>query len=371
MWLLLGIRRVRTKTRIRTRVSGNVSGSDFMSFPIFQTRNNHAGLNLPLHLVLFLLTVLTTLWAGAFWGGRAMGFGSLRLVLDTLASGVTYSACLLFFLSVHEFGHYFAALRHRVRTTLPYYIPVPPLPLLLSLGTMGAVIKIKERIPSTNALFDIGVAGPLSGFAVCAGVLVYGFLHLPPADFILSIHPEYLTPEGLQVVVPKGTFCLGKNLLWIALEYFIAPKNLPPMTEMYHYPFLFAGWLGCVVTALNLLPVGQLDGGHITYSMFGRYGHAKVANAFLGFIVMLGFPAFMELLLGLMRPEAVLLIPSVLLQWSWSGWMLWAFILARMIGVNHPPTLYDQPLAGPRKLIGWTAIAIFVLTFTPVPFGAT
>ena len=102
---------------------------------------------------------------------------------------------------VHEFGHFFATLHHRVRATLPYYIPVPPLPFLLSLGTLGAVIKIKEKIPGTKALFDIGIAGPLSGFAVCSGLLVYGFLNLPPANFIYTIHPEYLTQPGIQIPV--------------------------------------------------------------------------------------------------------------------------------------------------------------------------
>ena len=331
-----------------------------MSFSLFQPQTSPALEKYPLHLALFLLTVLSTLWAGAFWAGQG-----------SLLSGLPYSFCLLLFLSVHEFGHYFAALHHRVRASLPYYLPVPPLPMFLSLGTMGAVIKIKERLPNTNALFDIGIAGPLSGFAVCTGVLVYGFLHLPPADFIYSIHPEYLTQGGVQTPVPQGTLCLGKNLLWIALEYVIAPKNLPPMSEMYHCPFLFTGWLGSFITALNLLPVGQLDGGHITFAMFGRKGHAKTARAFLLFIALLGFPAFLELLFSLFKPDAVLLLPPVILHWSWSGWMLWAFILSRLLGLNHPPTWHDHPLTRQRTLLGWLAIVIFVLTFTPVPFGMT
>ncbi len=331
-----------------------------MSFPFFRARTTPALHNYPLHLSLFFLTVLSTLWAGAFWGGKV-----------TLVSGIPYSFCLLLFLSVHEFGHFFATLHHRVRATLPYYIPVPPLPFLLSLGTMGAVIKIKEKIPSTKALFDIGIAGPLSGFAVCSGLLVYGFLNLPPANFIYTIHPEYLTQPGMQTSVPKGTLTLGKNLLWIALEYFIAPKNLPPMTEMYHYPFLFTGWLGSLVTAFNLLPVGQLDGGHITYAMFGRKGHEKAARTFLIFIVLLGFPSFLELLLTLFKPDAVRLIPPLVLHWSWPGWLLWALILSRVIGLRHPPTWNDQPLTTPRKVFGWIAIVIFFLTFTPVPFDIT
>ena len=173
---------------------------------------------------------------------------------------------------------------------------------------------------------------------------------------------------GLQAPPPEGSLSLGKNLLWIGLEYFIAPKNLPPMSEMYHNPFLFTGWLGSFVTALNQLPVGQLDGGHITYAMFGRKGHARTAKLFLGTIMLLGSPALFELLLALFKPESVSLIPSQLLHCSWSGWILWSLILSRVIGINHPPTAYDTALPFKRKLWGWCSIAVFFLTFTPVPF---
>ncbi len=342
-----------------------------MSFPIFSNRPLSVGQNYPLHLLLFLLTVVTTLWAGAFWGGHAVKFSSLPLFISSLASGIPYAASLLLFLTVHEFGHFFAARRHRVRATLPYYIPVPPLPSLLSLGTLGAVIKVRDRIPGTNSLFDIGVSGPMGGFVVCVALLVYGFLNLPPTDFIYSIHPEYASEGGLLAPVTPGTLVLGKNLLWMGLEYVIAPKNLPPMTEMYHYPFLFAGWLGSLVTALNLLPVGQLDGGHISYALFGRRGHAVAARFFLLFILLLGFPSFLELLLSWFKPEAIALIPPEMLRWSWPGWMLWTLILSRVVGLNHPPTVHDHPLTAGRTIYGWVAIAIFVITFTPVPFGVT
>ena len=143
-----------------------------------------AGQNYPLHLLLFILTLFTTLMAGAFWGGHPVDIRSFPLFISSLSTGIAYSVSLLLFLTVHEFGHFFAARHHRVRATLPYYLPVPPLPSLLSLGTMGAVIKVRERIPGTNSLFDIGISGPVGGFAVCIGLLVYGFLNLPPADFI-------------------------------------------------------------------------------------------------------------------------------------------------------------------------------------------
>jgi membrane-associated protease RseP (regulator of RpoE activity) len=326
--------------------------------------------NYLLHAALFIATVVTTLYAGAFWGGHPAVLSlDLHEMLKSLAGGIPYSFSLLLFLTVHEFGHYFATVRHHIRATLPFYIPLPPLPMFLSLGTMGAVIKIRERMTGTNALFDIGIAGPLSGFMVCTGLLVYGFLNLPPADFIYTIHPDYMKPGVMEAASRSSTLHLGKNLFWILLENIIAPENLPPMTEMYHYPYLFAGWLGTIVTALNLLPVGQLDGGHIVYAMFGRKGHTLIARAFLIFIAILGLPSFIELLLLLFTPDYANLVPEGLLRWSWSGWLLWALILYRVIGRNHPPASYEHSLDLMRNILGWLAIVVFVLCFTPVPFG--
>jgi len=327
------------------------------------------GLNIPLHLMLFILTLFCTTWAGTFWTGHPARTTSLIVFLDGLREGVPFSLSLITFLTVHEFGHFFASLHHRFRATLPYYIPVPPLPFLLSIGTMGAVIKIREPIPNTKALFDTGASGPLAGFAVAFGLLLYGFLNLPPEGYIYSIHPEYLKTGGIPYPPPEGTLYLGKNLLYIFLETVIAPKGLPPMTEMYHYPFLFTGWLACFVTALNLLPVGQLDGGHVIYAMFGRQGHENIARVFLLCITVLGLPSFTAGIMALIIPDLALHIPELLLRWSWPGWIVWAFLLKRVIGPKHPPVAFDMPISKGRMVAGWLCIAIFILTFAPVPFG--
>lgn len=327
--------------------------------------------NYLLHISLFLATVFCTLWAGAFWTGHPVRTGTPSLLISDLAYGAQYSASLLLFLGTHEFGHFFASLRHRIRATLPYFIPVPPLPFLLNLGTMGAVIKIRERIPDTKALFDTGAAGPLAGFAVCLALLVSGFLNLPPESYLYSIHPEYLASGGIPEPPPEGTLSLGKNLLWILLELLIRPHALPPMTEMYHYPLLFTGWLGSFVTALNLLPVGQLDGGHIIYAMFGRKVHAIAAKTFLWFIFLLALPSFLVLLFTLLLPEVHVQVPEPVLQWSWPGWMFWFVILVRFIRTGHPPTDFDHTLDGGRTAAGWLAVVIFFLSFTPVPFNLT
>lgn len=327
--------------------------------------------NYMLHAGLLIATLFTTLWAGAFWTGHPARLESVTVFLQDLRYGIPYGLSLLAFLGTHEFGHFFAALHHRIRATLPYFIPVPPLPFLLSLGTLGAVIRIKDRIPNTRALFDTGISGPLSGFVVALGLLVYGFTHLPPIDYIYSIHPEYKALGGIPSPPPENTLFLGKNLLYLLLEKTLGTAYSPPMTEMYHYPYLFAGWLGCFVTALNLLPVGQLDGGHIMYAMFGKKTHRISALAFLLIITGLGLPSLGLLLFELASPGTASFIPESVITWSWPGWILWSFILARVLGTGHPPTMTDHKLSTGRTITGWIAIIIFFLCFTPVPFGIT
>ncbi len=327
--------------------------------------------NYALHLGLFIATCFTTLWAGAYWTGHPVRFSNISLFLQDIFHGAPYSVSLLFFLGTHEFGHFFASLFHRMRATLPYFIPVPPLPFLLSIGTLGAVIRIKQRIPHTRALFDVGIAGPLAGFVVAFGLLVYGFTHLPPPEYIYTIHPEYKAFGGVPSPPPPNSLFLGKNLLYLLLEKTLVAEHSPVMTEMYHYPFLFTGWLGCFVTALNLLPVGQLDGGHILYAMFGRKKHRVIALVFLFMIMLLGLPSFVALLFELLWPAGLSFLPEWFITWSWPGWLLWALILARVLGTYHPPAIIDHELSPGRKRTGWLAIAIFFLCFTPVPFGIT
>ncbi|NTV02188.1 MAG: site-2 protease family protein [Chlorobiaceae bacterium] len=327
------------------------------------------GQNWPLHTILFVATLFCTTWAGTFWLGRPAETGrGAAAFFRELREGLPFSLSLVAFLSVHEFGHYFATVAHRIRATLPYYIPVPPLPFMLNIGTMGAVIKVRDPFPDAESLLDTGASGPLAGFAVALGLLLYGFLHLPPEGYIFTIHPEYLPKGGIPAPEP-GSLFLGRNLLYLLLETFIAPKGLPPMTEMYHYPYLFTGWLGCLVTSLNLLPVGQLDGGHVVYALFGRKGHERAARIFLAFITVLGLPAFSAGISDLIAPGSAASLPPQLLQWSWPGWIIWGFILVRFLGTRHPAITRPLRLSKPRRIAGWLCIAVFVLTFTPVPFG--
>ncbi len=379
-----------------------------------------------LHLLLFGVTVVTTVWAGAQWAGRwlyyeAQGETISLLFMSVpqawLVDGVRYALPLLGFLTVHEFGHYFAARRHRVDTSLPYYIPF--FPQINPIGTFGAVISIRQAIPSTRKLFDIGVAGPLAGFVVALGALIYGFATLPPPEYLLDLQGHEVLKEHIR---QYGTFpdappepagnaiviVVGQTPLFWFLSQFFA--NVPPMYEVYHYPVLFAGWLGLFFTALNLLPVGQLDGGHVLYALLGDKWHRWFARTFvfvlllsggMGFIaevrpalyevgalwgllswgilaiIYLGYlyrifgginTATMKGLAGLMAGVgSAKLIGPALMQFGYSGWLVFALLIVFLIRVEHPPVVNPQSLTPTRRRLGYLAIVIFILCFSIRP----
>ena len=366
-----------------------------------------------LHLGLFLVTFATTTMAGAEWiNGKSVWVEGYSW--HDFLSGMPYSVPFLLILTAHEFGHYFTAIHYRVRTTLPYYIPLPPFPLMF--GTLGALIRLKSRVQTKQQNFDIGIAGPLAGFIIALGVLWYGFVTLPPAEYVYQFHPEYrqFGPDYEQHVytqqyLENGTvdIIIGKNLLFLFFEKFIAdPERIPNVHEIIHYPFLFAGFLSLIFTSINLLPIGQLDGGHVVYGLLGYRGHRLVASA--TFIVFL-FYAGLGVVVPGMPLEFIFLIPYPFtipffigflylcltgLQWGWrnqmmvavaifsaqylavvafprlqgySGWLLFAFLIGRFIGIQHPPSEIEAPLTMERKILGWIALGVFILCFTPAP----
>ena len=303
------------------------------------------------HILLFLLTFITTTFAGIEWifGGGPYEFNSLLL-------GLPYSISILFILGTHEFGHYFAALYHKVKATLPYFIPLPSFPgFFINFGTMGAVIKTKSPIPDNKAMFDIGIAGPLAGFVASLIVIIYGFTHLPGVNYILAIHPDYFSPGYGHNAL--GALKFGDTILFSGLrELLTSPSQfVPPMTEIYHYPYLCVGWFGLFVTAMNMIPVGQLDGGHILYSMFGQKIHFYIAQVFMGMLVILG-------LLG---------IGDIVLNWNtgigWTGWLFWGLILFFIIKVKHPPVQTFEKLDTKRMILGYISFVIFIVAFSPSP----
>ncbi len=301
---------------------------------------------------LFIVTFITTTLAGYEWMKGIAG----PIELYQLSAALPYSLSILFFLACHEFGHYFAARYHKVVTTLPYFIPFISLEgLFLNFGTLGAVIRTKSRIENTKALFDIGVAGPLAGFVAALGILIYGFTHLPPIEYLLAIHPDYFEPGyGAQSL----SLSFGDTILFSILRTVFAPEGafVPPMSEIYHYPYLCVGWFGLFVTSMNLIPVGQLDGGHICYGLFGEEQHYKIASISIIVLIVFG-------VLGILQSFVFGWIP-----FGWSGWLFWAVILYFIVKVKHPPVAEEIELDGKRKITGYIALLIFILCFSPSPF---
>lgn len=325
------------------------------------------------HIVLFILTFLTCMMSGAQWA-----FKDASDILNW-GYGFQYAVLILTFLSAHEFGHYFAAKYHKVDATLPYYIPFP-IPGAINFGTFGAVIRTINPIPNRKALFDIGAAGPLAGFVVAFGFLIYGFATLPPIAFIYQIHPEYVIQNGGHI--PTNNLHFGDTILyWICSKLFANPNGwLPPMNEMYHYPFLNVGWFGLFVTSLNMLPFGQLDGGHIAYSMFGKKQH-NIAKWGWRILISIGIfsliSIFRELLLENYANMFIIKLQNILLpplNWIntnflflfrfWPGWLFWALLTKFFIKLPHPEVGDNEDIGATRKVLGWLAFAILILCFS-------
>jgi membrane-associated protease RseP (regulator of RpoE activity) len=299
-----------------------------------------------INVFLFILTFFSTTLSGVGW------LNQNPYALENFALGLQYSFLILTVISLHEFGHYFAAKYHKVDVTLPYYIPFPFL-FLNPFGTMGAVIKMKSPTQTRKSLFDIGIAGPIAGWIASMAILIYGFMTLPKIDYLFNIHPEYLS-HG----IPTTGLTFGNNLIFLLFQkIFSHGAFVPPMNEMYHYPFLCVGWFGLLITSLNMMPVGQLDGGHISYTMFGK-NHKIIA--YLIFILLIIFG-----LLGL--------LPLLNIQFELGSinWLVWAVLIYFVIKIEHPPicTDMDKPLDRTRMILGWFSFLIFITSFCPVPIN--
>lgn len=303
-----------------------------------------------LNIILFIITFITTLLAGMFWTTGSMG----PYEFDSLKRALPYTISILFVLACHEFGHYYAAKYHKVKATLPYFIPFPPIPIFINFGTMGAVIKTKSPVQNNKSMFDIGVSGPIAGFIACIFLLVYGFTNLPGIDYILSIHPDFLSPAYGKDAIHLE---FGDTFLFAIMRSLLTRPDqfIPPMSEIYHYPYLCVGWFGLFVTAMNMIPVGQLDGGHIVYSMFGETKHEAIASISMILLAVLGF-------LGLVESFV-----HVNFGIGWSGWLFWAFVLFFVIKIKHPPVPHFEPLNFGRMFIGYISLAILFLSFSPTP----
>ena len=390
-----------------------------------------------IQLTLFIVTFFTTTFSGMEWIYSRSLFTDFTWA--AFLDGMKFSVPFLLILTSHEFGHYLAAKYHDIKVTLPYYIPQWFFGFLPAFGTMGAFIRIREDITAQKKYFDIGIAGPLAGFLVAIGFIFYGFLSLPTQDHIFEIHPEYESlGENYEIIYDIDTFflkkdivnkerfnygvlrdsivyntsfpsiSLGNNLIFSWMKTFVVKdkSRIPNKHEMFHYPFLFAGYLALLFTALNLLPIGQLDGGHIAYAMFGAK-KTKLINqvVFIGLLLYAGLGA-MSILLKEVLPEsfggfllwffaylytlskcfysmfenprdrwmwAAIVVAAqfvLVLVFAWEGymaWLLFCFIIGRYLGVYHPIVQNEKPLDGNRILLGYVALAILVLSLIPTP----
>lgn len=362
------------------------------------------------HILLFLATVITTTLSGAEWI-YGSSFLSGNMDFSQFMQGFKFSVPFLLFLTFHEFGHYFMAKYRGIKVTLPYYIP-GWLGIVLSIGTFGAFIRIKDPIHTRKDYFDIGIAGPLAGAVVAIICLIWGFHTMPGAEYIYHIHPEYRTfPGDYKTLLdqnPSGfeAIQLGKSLLYTFLEQgFAVPEQLPHPYELSHYPLILAGFLGLLFTAINLLPMGQLDGGHVLYAMVGPKAFRVISPSVLVLLVAfsgLGLYTVPELASGRDWTELFhflfyvffvylcfsKIFPSALSNWAlalavvlvqllltvvypgiqgYPGFLAFGFLVGRVLGVYRPPTYDTAPLGMGRMILGCIAMVLFILCFTPYP----
>ncbi|MDH4211875.1 MAG: site-2 protease family protein [candidate division WOR-3 bacterium] len=268
-----------------------------------------------LNIMLFIATILSTILAGSLNSG-----GNPFTNLSDLLMGIPFSASIMAILTCHELGHYFVSRREGMMTTLPYFIPMP----LHFIGTFGAIIRMKSIVPSRRALLKVGMAGPVAGFLVALPISILG----------IYLSDVRIAPET------EGILRLGDSLLfWLFAK--LIHTDIPQGYDLFLHPVAFAGWLGLFVTSMNLIPIGQLDGGHVTFSLFlkkRRFLYVPIFAAILG--------------LGLL----------------WLGWYFWALVAAFI--ARRDPVIQDTltPLTTRQKIYAVIPLIILILTFVPQPF---
>ena len=273
------------------------------------------------HWLLFILTIATTTWAGAAHQGV-----NLLLEPARFAAGLPYSLGLLAILGVHELGHYFAARYHGIRVTPPYFIPIP-----FALGTFGAFIQMRSPTENRKALFDVAAAGPLAGLVVAVPALLIG---LQSSTIVAG-------GAGLETTAIGGTSA-GSSILFALLAKLSFGNTLEYGHIVRLSPLAFAGWLGLLITGLNLLPIGQLDGGHISHALFGWRLGEKIGNIALWTLVLLAI-------------------------FVWPGLMMWAIIVFFIAGKTVPPLNDLTPLSSDRRWLGYAIFVILGLILAPLP----
>lgn len=299
-----------------------------------------------LHLLLFLATMITTLGSGALMAGidpfrtRFIEVGRTAfpypsgIDFDSLLAGAEFAVPFMLILLVHEMAHFVAAARHGVRASLPYFMPFPPYYSII--GTLGAFIRIRTPSVRRSIIFDIGASGPFASFVASVPIFAWGMHLSRPVPGAATVSAPFL------VLFTDQPVWLGNGIGTHLLASLFGPGSVGETAILLH-PFALAGWLGLFVTALNLLPLGQLDGGHALYAIAPRHGE-RLARLFLGVLFVLGF--------------------------TWKGWWAWAILVLFLHRgrIAHPAVLQPGPDPGSRRrVLGWALLVIFVVTMTPMP----
>lgn len=368
-----------------------------------------------IHVILFILTLITTTLAGYEWiYGKSILLEYKTFTFQKFTEGFRFSIPFLMFLTFHEFGHYFMAKFKKIDVTPPYYLPAW-FGVMLSIGTFGAFIRIKDQIKTKKDYFDVAVAGPLAGFIVALTCLYIGFSSIKSDDYIFQIHPEYknidFRAELNKQESNPNAIILGESLLFKAMKSTISEaKFLPHKYEYSHYPWIFAGFLGLMFTALNLLPIGQLDGGHILFSMIGKRNFDIVSPIFLVllcfygglglfktidifeinqntgyeyffyflFFIYFNYLTFSKIFISKLN-NLILALGVIILQLllthfypginGYSGILAFTFLLGRFLGVYHPDVEVQEKLDPKRFIIGILAILIFIVCISAQPIN--
>lgn len=307
-----------------------------------------------LALLLFLATCFSTLYVGAaqvsgrdpfdrLAGARdaASALPALWEFTRALAGGWVFAVPLMAILLCHEFAHWFAMRHHGIPSTLPLFIPFPNV-----FGTMGAVIAMRDGVRSRDALVDVGASGPLAGLVVALGVTVLG-----------------LSRSTVEPVAGRtNVFVEGDSLVYLALKRLVCGP-IPPGHDVWLHPIAFAGWVGLFMTMMNLLPIGQLDGGHVAYALFGpRYDRWSMRVIRAVALWAAGLAGYLALTTPRAHWSSELFTPATV----WALWSLVTWLVLRSSGGRHPPT-EDETLSPARRAVAWFTLALFVALFMPLP----
>jgi membrane-associated protease RseP (regulator of RpoE activity) len=298
------------------------------------------------NVALFLATVATTTVAGAGQAPLPQGGLTVRGVVE---AGLPFSAAVIGILLSHEMGHYLMARAWRVETTLPYFVPAP-----FGVGTFGAVIRIRSLMPSRRAVLEIGAAGPIAGFLVAVPLLAWGLAHSdvrPVGDLVLSTSNAGSPYELLRALwrgealhAGRGDLQLMGDSLVTWLMGRLVSGAPPPGYDIFLHPVAFAAWLGLFVTTLNLIPIGQLDGGHVLYALLGGR-RAEAASRLVSW---------------------GLLLAGFFLSWNW---LVWWLVSRTLVGLRHPPAVAEEPLSAGSRALAVASLLLFAATFIPVPIA--